>query len=66
MRPRTYGDPDFFIVHWFDAGEFGLASTSQSPLKPNDVPGNAKLLDGPAVADQESEQGADAHGPNLG
>jgi primary-amine oxidase len=40
-----YGDPDNFLVHWFDAGEFGLASTAQSPLKPmNDVPDNAKLL----------------------
>jgi primary-amine oxidase len=40
-----YGDPGNVLVHWFDAGEFGLASTSQSPLKPmNDVPDNAKLL----------------------
>ena len=40
-----YGDPNWFLVHWFDAGEFGLSSSSQSPLKPmNDAPENAKLL----------------------
>ena len=40
-----YGDPTWFLVHWFDAGDYGLASGCQSPLKPmNDVPENAKLL----------------------
>jgi primary-amine oxidase len=40
-----YGDPDWFMMHWFDAGEFGLGSQSHSPLKPlNDVPENATLL----------------------
>jgi primary-amine oxidase len=40
-----YGDPNWFLVHWFDAGEFGMASQWQSSMKPlNDVPGNATLL----------------------
>lgn len=40
-----YGDPNWFLVHWFDAGEFGMASVWQSSMKPlNDVPANATLL----------------------
>ena len=40
-----YGDPNWFLVHWFDAGEFGMGSVWQSSMKPlNDAPENAKLL----------------------
>ena len=40
-----YGDPYWFLVHWFDAGEFGMASIWQSSMTPlNDAPANATLL----------------------
>jgi primary-amine oxidase len=40
-----YGDPNWNLVHWFDAGEFGMASHWQSSMsRGNDAPENAKLL----------------------
>lgn len=40
-----YGDPNWNLVHWFDAGEFGMASVWQSSMQRlNDVPENATLL----------------------
>jgi primary-amine oxidase len=40
-----YGDPNWNLVHWFDAGEFGMASVWQSSMqKLNDVPENATLM----------------------
>ena len=40
-----YGDPNFLLVHWFDAGEFGLGTSFSSSFVPmNDAPENAKML----------------------
>ena len=40
-----YGDPSWNLVHWFDAGEFGMASVWQSSMqRMNDAPENATLL----------------------
>src|ERR1044072_7339482 len=40
-----YGDPTYMLVHYFDAGDYGLGSDFQGSFAPfNDAPANAKLL----------------------
>src|SRR5437762_2772483 len=40
-----YGDPTHVMVHWFDAGEFGLGTAFDSAfVAMNDLPENAKML----------------------
>jgi primary-amine oxidase len=40
-----YGDPSYFMVHWFDAGEFGMNTAFRSSFVPNnDAPEYAKFL----------------------
>lgn len=47
-----YGDPNFVMVHWFDAGEFGLGTLFNSSFVPmNDAPENAKMI--PAIVNDE-------------
>lgn len=48
-----YGDPNYLMVHWFDAGEFGMDTAFPSSFVPmNDAPENAKLL--PVISNDES------------
>lgn len=47
-----YGDPNYVMVHWFDAGEFGLGTSFSSSFVPmNDAPGYAKMI--PAIVNDE-------------
>ena len=41
-----YGDPNYLMTHWFDAGEFGMETSFSSSFVPmNDAPDYAKFLD---------------------
>lgn len=48
-----YGDPDYLMVNWFDAGEFGMNTAFPSSFVPiNDAPENAQFL---SVVTNDSE-----------
>src|SRR5439155_26082531 len=47
-----YGDPNHVMVHWFDAGEFGLGTSFNSIFaRMNDAPETARLL--PVVVNEQ-------------